>query len=55
MLEHKMFLLVIGWRFFEWGTLEGKGYRGITLFTNRKTGKDHSISIWDSEEDAVQD
>ena len=30
-----------------------KGFRGITLFTDRKTGKGYSISIWDSEEDAI--
>jgi heme-degrading monooxygenase HmoA len=30
-----------------------KGFRGIYLFTDRKTGKGYSISLWDSEEDAV--
>lgn len=30
-----------------------KGFRGITLYTDRKTGKGYSISIWDSEEDAI--
>jgi heme-degrading monooxygenase HmoA len=30
-----------------------KGYRGIYLFTNRKTGKGYSVSLWDSEEDAI--
>ena len=30
-----------------------KGYRGITLFTDRKTGRGYSISIWDSEADAL--
>jgi heme-degrading monooxygenase HmoA len=30
-----------------------KGFRGITLFTDRQSGKGYSISIWDSEEDAV--
>jgi len=30
-----------------------KGYRGIYLFTDRSTGKGYSISLWDSEEDAV--
>ena len=30
-----------------------KGFQGITLFTNRKTGKGYSISIWDSEENAI--
>ena len=50
-----MYLLVLGWRFFEWAPLEGKGYRGITHFTDRKTGKDYLISIWDSEADAAQD
>ena len=30
-----------------------KGFRGITLFTDRQSGKGYSISIWDSEEDAI--
>lgn len=30
-----------------------KGYRGAYLFTDRKTGKGYSISLWDREEDAV--
>jgi len=30
-----------------------KGYRGIYLFTERKTGKGYSVSLWDSEEDAI--
>ena len=30
-----------------------KGYRGAYLFTDRKTGKGYSISLWDSEEDAL--
>ena len=30
-----------------------KGFGGITLFTDRTTGKGYSISIWDSEEDAI--
>ena len=30
-----------------------KGFRGITLFTDRKTGNGYSISLWDSEEDAI--
>ena len=30
-----------------------KGYRGAYMFTDRKTGKGYSISLWDSEEDAV--
>jgi len=32
-----------------------KGYRGAYLFTNRKTGKGISITLWDSEEDAIAD
>ena len=31
-----------------------KGYRGAYLFTDRKTGKGYSISLWDSEEDAIE-
>ena len=31
-----------------------KGYRGANLFTDRKTGKGYSISLWDSEEDAIE-
>jgi len=30
-----------------------KGYRGIYLLTDRKTGKGISIALWDSEEDAI--
>ena len=30
-----------------------KGYRGAYLFTDRQTGKGYSISLWDSEEDAI--
>jgi len=30
-----------------------KGYRGAYLLTDRKTGKGVSISLWDSEEDAI--
>jgi heme-degrading monooxygenase HmoA len=30
-----------------------KGYQGTYLFTNRDTGKGMSISIWNTEEDAV--
>lgn len=30
-----------------------KGYRGAKLFTDRKTGKGCSISLWDSKEDAI--
>jgi heme-degrading monooxygenase HmoA len=30
-----------------------KGYRGAYLFTDRKAGKGFSISLWDSEEDAI--
>ena len=30
-----------------------KGYHSATLFTDRKTGRGYSISIWDSEEDAL--
>ena len=29
------------------------GYRGAYLFTDRQTGKGYSISLWDSEEDAI--
>ena len=29
------------------------GFCGIYLFTDRKTGKGYSISLWDSEEDAI--
>ena len=32
-----------------------KGYRGAYLLTNRKTGKVTSMTIWDSEEDAIAD
>ena len=30
-----------------------KGYRGIYLLSDRKTGKGISIAFWDSEEDAI--
>ena len=30
-----------------------KGYLGILLLTNRETGKGISITIWESEEDAI--
>ena len=30
-----------------------KGYRGGYLLTDRKTGKGISITLWDSEEDAI--
>ena len=30
-----------------------KGYRGAYLLTNRKTGKAISMTLWDSEEDAI--
>lgn len=30
-----------------------KGYQGAYLFTDRKTGKGISITLWDSEEDAI--
>ena len=30
-----------------------KGYRGIYLFTDRKTGKGYSISLWENEADAI--
>jgi len=30
-----------------------KGFRGIYLLTDRKTGKGISIALWDSEEDAI--
>ena len=30
-----------------------KGFRGGYLLTDRKTGKEVSISLWDSEEDAI--
>ena len=35
------------------GAKSQKGFCGIYLFTNRKTGKGSSISLWDSEEDAI--
>ena len=35
------------------GAKSKKGYRGIYLFTDRKSGKGYSISLWDSEEDAI--
>ena len=31
-----------------------KGYRGAYLFTDRKTGKGCSITLWDSEEEAIE-
>jgi heme-degrading monooxygenase HmoA len=30
-----------------------KGYCGGYLFTDRKSGKGYSISLWDNEEDAI--
>ena len=30
-----------------------KGYQGIYLLTDRKTGKGVAISLWDSEDDAI--
>ena len=30
-----------------------KGYKGIYMLVDRKTGKGVSISLWDSEEDAI--
>lgn len=30
-----------------------KGFKGMTLYTDRKTGKGYSISLWESEEDAI--
>lgn len=30
-----------------------KGYRGVYLLTDRKTGKGISIVLWDSEKDAI--
>ncbi len=30
-----------------------RGFRGIYLLTDRKTGKGVSIALWDSEEDAI--
>jgi heme-degrading monooxygenase HmoA len=35
------------------GAKKQKGYQGIYLFTDRSTGKGYSISLWDSEADAV--
>ena len=35
------------------GAKAQKGYQGIYLFTDRSTGKGYSVSLWDSEEDAV--
>ena len=32
-----------------------KGYRGAYLLTDRKTGRGISITLWDSEEDAIAD
>jgi heme-degrading monooxygenase HmoA len=32
-----------------------KGYRGAYLLTDRKTGKVISMTLWDSEEDAIAD
>ena len=31
-----------------------KGSRGVYLFTDQKTGKGHAISLWESEEDAIE-
>ena len=30
-----------------------KGYRNAYLFTDRKTGKGYSITLWDNEDDAI--
>jgi len=30
-----------------------KGYKGVLLLNDRKTGKGISISLWESEEDAI--
>ena len=30
-----------------------EGSRGVYLFTDRKTGKGHAISLWESEGDAI--
>ena len=30
-----------------------KGYKGISLFVDRKTGKGVSIGFWESQEDAI--
>jgi len=30
-----------------------KGFRGISLLVDRKTGKSISLTLWDSEEDAI--
>ena len=30
-----------------------KGYKGIFMLTDRKTGKGISISLWESEQDAI--
>jgi heme-degrading monooxygenase HmoA len=30
-----------------------KGFKGISLLTDRKTGKGISISMWESEQDAI--
>ena len=30
-----------------------KGYKGILMLTDRKTGKGISISMWESEQDAI--
>jgi len=32
-----------------------KGYRGAFLFTDRKTGKAISMTLWDSEADSIAD
>ena len=32
-----------------------KGYRGAYLLIDRKTGKGISLTLWDSEEDAIAD
>ena len=35
------------------GAKSQKGYKGINMLVDRKTGKGVSISLWDSEEDAI--
>ena len=44
-------------KIFEEGVVPGaksqKGYKGIYLLVDRKTGKGISMSLWDSEEDAI--
>lgn len=34
-------------------TKSQKGYKGIYLFVDRKTGKGVSMGLWESEEDAI--